>query len=140
MNKKSLRILLALSFYMLLAMPVFGQQSQTGKAQQKDKKEILKPKAPDLQKGKPKKPSDVIPEIELGEINIEAIIEKPNVDIFPKRIKADVDEISFIDRTFEQEIKAIPKDLLLYDEDLDSAKKLTKLRKILLKKQKKLKK
>ncbi|RMD95080.1 MAG: hypothetical protein D6814_13715 [Calditrichaeota bacterium] len=115
----------------------FAQQSKTGIQATKSKSDTLKPKHAGKKK---KKAAAPIKEIELGEINIEAIIEKPNVDIFPKRIVANVEEISFIDRTFEQEIKQLPKDLLLFDEELDSAKKLSKLRKELEKMQKKLKK
>lgn len=81
-----------------------------------------------------------VSEFELGEIVIEAIIERPNVDIFPKRVKVDVEEIAFIDRSFEPEIKEVPKNLLLYDEELDTAKKLTRLKAILEKKRKELKK
>ncbi len=62
------------------------------------------------------------------------------MDIFPKRVKVEMEEIAFIDRTFEREIKEVPKHLLLYDEELDSAKRLTRLRALLEKKQKKLKK
>ena len=76
-------------------------------------------------------------ELVLGEINIEAIIEKPNVDIIPKRKKPEIDEISLIDRSFEAEIKEVPKDFHLYDKELDEPKKLDKLKKILTKDKKK---
>ena len=73
-------------------------------------------------------------ELVLGEINIEAIIEKPNVDLIPSRKKPKVDEVSFIERSFEAELKEVPKDLMLYDTELDPAKKLSKLIKALNKK------
>ncbi|MFQ5629888.1 MAG: hypothetical protein ACE5I1_14070 [bacterium] len=76
-------------------------------------------------------------ELVLGEISIEAIIEKPNVDIISKRKKPEIEEISFIDRSFEAEIKEVPKDFHLYDKELDEPKKLDKLRKILTKDKKK---
>lgn len=79
--------------------------------------------------------ADVVPgELVLGEINIEAIIEKPNVDIIPKRRKPKVEEIAFIDRSFAPEIREIPKDFHLYDKELDAPKKLDKLLKALEKK------
>ncbi len=120
----------------LLPALALGQQPQKARSQAKP------PAQKPADKVKKKKPAKkvVVPEFELGEIIIEAVVEKPNVDIFPKRIKADMEEIAFIDRTFEHEIKEIPKNLLLYDEELDSAKRLTRLRAILKKRQKKLKK
>jgi hypothetical protein len=69
----------------------------------------------------------------LGEIAIEAIIEKPNVDIIPRRKKPEIDELIFIDRSFEKEIKAVPKEFHLYDKELDEPKKLDRLRKVLTK-------
>lgn len=79
-------------------------------------------------------------ELVLGEINIEAIIEKPNVDILPSRIKPEIEEIAFIDRSFEHEIKKVPKNFHLYDDELDRARRLTKLKQLLEKKKKQLEK
>ncbi len=76
-------------------------------------------------------------ELVLGEINIEAIIEKPNVDIIPSRVKPKVEDVAFIDRSFEHELKEIPKNFLLYDEALDSPKKLDQLFQLLRKKKSK---
>ncbi len=76
-------------------------------------------------------------ELVLGEINIEAIIEKPNVDIIPSRVKPNVEDVAFIDRSFEHELKEIPKNFLLYDEALDSPKKLDQLFQLLRKKKSK---
>jgi len=73
-------------------------------------------------------------ELVLGEISIDAVIEKPNVDIIPKRKKVKLGRITFIDRSFEKEIKALPRTLFLYDKELDVPKKLGKLNKILKKK------
>ena len=73
-------------------------------------------------------------ELVLGEINIEAIIEKPNVDIIPKRKRPQLEEITLSARSFAKEIRAIPKDLQLYDKELDRPKKLDKLKKILTEK------
>ncbi len=119
---------------------VFSQQQQPA-AQSKPKQQKSVPVVQKDKKDK-KKPAqqEVVSEIVLGEIKIEAIIEQPNVDIFQNRVKVDVEEIAFIDRSFEPEIKEIPKNLLLYDEELDSARKLTRLKKVLEERQKKLKK
>jgi len=76
-------------------------------------------------------------ELELEAIAIEAIIEKPNVDIIPKRIVPELEEVEFVERNFERELKEVPKDLLLLDDDLDRVAKLEGIKKILEKKKKK---
>jgi len=48
-------------------------------------------------------------EIELMEITIEAVIEKPRVAILPKRVEPELGEMEFIDRSFEEELKKGPK-------------------------------
>jgi hypothetical protein len=92
----------------------------------------------------PVKPAGVKPdssglahEMELEAIAIEAIIEKPNVDIIPKRITPDLEEVEFVERSFDRELKEVPKDLLLLDDDLDRVAKLEGLKKLLEKKKKK---
>ena len=67
-------------------------------------------------------------ELELEAIAIEAVIEKPNVDIIPKRVRPDFEEVSFIERSFERELKEIPKDLLQLEDDLDKAQKVDALK------------
>lgn len=47
-------------------------------------------------------------EIELMEITIEAVIEKPRVSILPKRLDPQLGEMEFIDRSFEKELKKGP--------------------------------
>lgn len=78
-------------------------------------------------------PSGPVDEIVLGEINIKAIIEKPNVDIIPKRKRPELEEMSLSERSFAREIREIPRDLHLYDKELDAPKKLDKLKKMLSK-------
>lgn len=68
-------------------------------------------------------------EMILKEIIIEAIIEKPNVAIIPRRPKPDFDEVEFIDRSFENELKKLPKDLLLFDDELDKVLRVETLKK-----------
>jgi hypothetical protein len=75
-------------------------------------------------------------EMELETIAIEAIIEKPNVDIIPKRIVPELEEMEFVERSFDRELKAVPKELLLLDDDLDHVAKLEGLKKLLEKKKK----
>jgi hypothetical protein len=75
-------------------------------------------------------------EMELESIAIEAVIEKPNVDIIPKRAEPDFEELEFVERSFERELRQIPKDLLLVDDELDRAARLEGLKKLLEKKKK----
>ena len=70
-------------------------------------------------------------ELELEEIAIQAVIEKPNVDIIPKRVKPTFEEMRFIDRSFSHELKQIPKDLLLLGDELDQPKKVDALKKVI---------
>ena len=70
-------------------------------------------------------------EMELGEINIKAIIEKPNVAIIPKRVKPELEEVLFIDRSFDRELKQVPKNILLHDDELDRPKKVEGLDKVI---------
>lgn len=83
--------------------------------------------------------SPVTKEFDLGVIRIEAIIEKPNVDIIPKRMQPRNEDAAFLHRSFEKEIKEIPDELLLSDDELDAAKKLQGMQEILARRNKKLK-
>jgi hypothetical protein len=74
---------------------------------------------------------------ELETITIEAVIEKPNVDIIPKRLEPELEEVEFVERSFDRELKEVPKDLLLLDDDLDRATKLDGIKKHLENKKKK---
>lgn len=76
-------------------------------------------------------------EMELESISIEAIIEKPNVNIIPKRLEPELEEVEFVARSFDRELKEVPKDLLLLDDDLDRVAKLEGLKLLLEKKKKK---
>lgn len=73
-------------------------------------------------------------EIELAEINIEAVIEKPSVSIIPKRIAAELTEMEFIDRSFEKELKKAPNKPLIIDDRLFVPQKIENLKQNLIKK------
>lgn len=63
-------------------------------------------------------------EIELGEINIEAVIEKPSVAILPKRIEPELGETEFVNRSFEKELKQAPEKPMIMDNRLLAPKKI----------------
>lgn len=55
-----------------------------------------------------------VKEMDLGTIYIEAEVEKPRVSLLPKRVRPDLSEIEFVDRSFRRELEKVPStDLLL---------------------------
>lgn len=72
-------------------------------------------------------------EIELLEINIEAVIEKPRVAILPKRIEPQLGEMEFVDRSFEKELKKMPDNPMIMDNRLFVPQKIENLKQKLLK-------
>ncbi|GEM_PF-2911464 len=107
-----------------------------------------KPAAPDTMKSKVIQPaqtarsaqpdsSKTTQEMELEAIAIEAIIEKPNVNIIPRRLEPELEEVEFVERSFDRELKEVPRDLLLLEDDLDRVARLEGLKKLLEKKKKK---
>ncbi|NUM74001.1 hypothetical protein HUU40_06545 [candidate division KSB1 bacterium] len=73
-------------------------------------------------------------ELELEAIAIEAVIEKPNVDIIPKRVKPDFGEMRELERSFARELKSVSKGILLHDDTIDQPQKVDGLKKIPAKK------
>lgn len=142
--KRILIAIFALSFLPVLA--VAQTESSNTQAAAIDTAKTAAPgtaKAPmpakPAEAARPAKPDSAVAEddMELEAIAIEAIIEKPNVDIIPKRVTPDLEEVEFVERSFDRELKEVPKDLLLLDDDLDRVAKLEGLKKLLEKKKKK---
>jgi len=79
-------------------------------------------------------------EIELLEINIEAVIEKPRVAILPKRVEPQLGEMEFVDRSFEKELKKMPDKPMIMDNRLFVPQKIENLKQKLLKNKAKLEK
>ena len=79
-------------------------------------------------------------EIELLEINIEAVIEKPRVAILPRRVEPQLGEMEFVDRSFEKELKNMPDNPMIMDNRLFVPQKIENLKQKLLKNKEKLKK
>ena len=77
-------------------------------------------------------------EIELLEITIEAVVEKPRVSIFPKRVEPELGELELVNRSFEKELKSVPEHPMILDDRLLVPKKIENLRKQLLKKKEEL--
>lgn len=65
-------------------------------------------------------------EIVLEEIKIEAVVETPSVALVPKRLTPDFGKMEFVDRSFEKELKAVPKQPMLTEGDLKEVKQIKK--------------
>jgi|GEM_PF-4123404 len=71
-------------------------------------------------------------EIELSEITIEAVIEKPRVAILPKRIAPELGEMEVVNRSFERELKQAPDKPMIMDNRLLVPQKIEDLKKKLI--------
>jgi len=64
-------------------------------------------------RGTPARQQKPVKEMELGTIYIEAEVEKPRVALLPKRIRPQLGEIEFVDRSFKRELHRLPNTELL---------------------------
>ncbi len=67
-------------------------------------------------------------EMILNAIEIEAVIETPSVNIVPKRINPEMGKVEFVDRSFENELKAIPIQPVLAGKEMSEVSKIKKLK------------
>lgn len=67
-------------------------------------------------------------EMILNAIEIEAVIETPSVNIVPKRIDPEMGKVEFVDRSFENELKAIPIQPILAGKEMSEVSKIKKLK------------
>jgi hypothetical protein len=125
----------ALFFIMLIGLffghPEFGITQTTG--QKSDA--VITATQPDTMR-KSRDFVNIEGEIELLEINIEAVIEKPRVAILPKRVEPEFGEMEFINRSFENELKKAPEKPMIIDDRLFVPKKIENLKQKLLRKKK----
>ena len=78
----------------------------------------------------------VVEEQVLTAISIIAVVERPSVAIVPRRNRPKFERVMFLDRNFDRELKAVPVKLITLDEELESAKKIERLKKLLVKEKK----
>lgn len=71
-------------------------------------------------------------EIELSEILIEAVVEKPRVAILPRRLAPELGEMEVVNRSFEQELKQAPEKPMIMDNRLLVPQKIEDLKKKLI--------
>ncbi|MFQ5500651.1 MAG: hypothetical protein ACE5FH_13380 [Candidatus Zixiibacteriota bacterium] len=70
-------------------------------------------------------------ELILDEIQIEGVVEKPNVTILRNRLTSDFGAVEYEERTFDRELRALPDKHSLFDEEFESVKKVNNLKKVL---------
>lgn len=75
-------------------------------------------------------------ELVLEEIYIEPVVEKPSVSIVPRRQEPDFEEVELVKRSFADELKSAPNKIMMLDEELESAKRVRRIKKILAKNKK----
>jgi len=73
-----------------------------------------------IEKVKPKPKVNQTGEIKLDDLILQGMIEKPSVSIVPKRIEPDLEEVEFITRKFDRELKMVPEEL--FDIQLEKRK------------------
>ncbi len=69
----------------------------------------------------------------LETIKIEAVVEKPSVTLIPKRAETEVGQVPFGHRSFDSELKEKPKVVSDYGQELESTKRIKKMKKVLAK-------
>lgn len=72
-------------------------------------------------------------EFMLETIRIEAVIEKPNVTLIPKKIETMVGEVPFNRRSFDKELNALPPEVIDMGGELERGRKMENLKKSLAK-------
>lgn len=70
-------------------------------------------------------------EMIFDEIQIEGVIEKPNVTILRNRLGSDFETVDFVERSFEKEMLSLPDKDMLFSEDFESIGKAKNLKAIL---------
>ena len=70
----------------------------------------------------------------LEPIRIEAVIEMPRVALIPKKVETEMGNLEFGYRSFDKELRSKPKVITSVLEELESAKKISRLKKTLAKK------
>ncbi len=75
-------------------------------------------------------------EMVLKAFHVEARIEKPSVSIVPKRIQPKLKEVEFVRRSFSQEIKDVPKELLYLEMKQSKGRQMAEA-KLMLRKERK---
>ncbi len=70
-------------------------------------------------------------EIQLDALHLEAHIEKPSVSIVPKRIEPELQEVEFILRNFDRELREVPRNLFSFQDNWGRVEKIRDLNRLL---------
>jgi len=77
--------------------------------------------------------SSVQKEQVLEAIHVEAKIEKPSVSIIPKRIEPPLEEVEFVRRSFDRELKSLPQQMISFALGRSKVREIYEVKKILAK-------
>ncbi|HDI52308.1 hypothetical protein DRP98_01235 [candidate division KSB1 bacterium] len=77
--------------------------------------------------------SSVQKEQVLEAIHVEAKIEKPSVSIIPKRIEPPLEEVEFVRRSFDRELKSLPQQMINFALGRSKVREIYEVKKILAK-------
>ena len=69
----------------------------------------------------------------LEAIHVEAKIEKPSVSIIPKRIEPPLEEVEFVRRSFDRELKSLPQQMINFALGRSKVREIYEVKKILAK-------
>jgi len=108
--RRSLFVLLIIGFVAIAWLPAGAQE----KPQQKAKPKIS--------------PTG---EIQLDALHLEAHIEKPSVSIVPKRVEPELQEVEFILRNFDRELRQVPRGLFSFQNNWNRVEKIRDLNQLL---------
>ncbi len=87
------------------------------------------------QDARPAAPQQVKEEV-LPPIVIVAVVEKPSVALLPKRVKPEFKTPLFVERSFDRELRELPLPGAGVQEELESAKRIRRLEKLLVREKK----
>ncbi|MEE9170581.1 MAG: hypothetical protein V3U73_12530 [bacterium] len=99
---------------MVIAVPGFSQDKE--KVEKQDKTQAKK--------------ADV-EEIQLDALHLDATVEKPSVSILPRRLKPELEQVEFIIRDFDRELKMLPEELFSMKGDKRSFTKIRDVQKLI---------
>ena len=116
-------ISLFLVCFFLMTVSVFAQESQE-KENKAVKKTVEQSRASDIK------------EIQLDELHLDAQIEKPSVSILPTRLEPQLENVEYIIRYFDQELKMVSDKIYGFHADRRKFTKIENIKKLLAKERK----
>lgn len=109
--------------FILMTVSAFAQESQKNE-NKANKRSVEQSTASDIK------------EIQLDELHLDAQIEKPSVSILPTRLEPQLENVEYIIRYFDQELKMVSDKIYGFHSDRRKFTKIENLKKLLAKERK----